>query len=346
MADGAHPAVSDASAPAGPRFFARMRHGRWGALVLAMGIVPEEENERGSEDPRARLPGFFLIGAMKAGTTSAYRYLAQHPELFLPDRKEPNYYWIGESPETADRLPDITRRTSTLDRRSYQSLYRGARRGQRCGEGSIRYLSSPRAARRIAEEIPHARALAILRHPAERAWSHYCANRERGVEPLADFAAALDQEESRLHPEFDQRFGYAWLGLYYEHLRAWDDALHPDRICIATYEDFCASPSRVLRRFFDFLEVEPSFRPDTSVRHNQSGQGRTRWLGRLLAHPQLRSRASSGVPARFSAGLGTLLRTRRRPLGEVERARLIETYREDTLRLQDRLGRDLSAWLR
>jgi hypothetical protein len=66
------------------------------------------------------------------------------------------------------------------------------------GEASPSYIYSPRAPERIQHYIPEAKLIAILRHPAERAYSNFIFNIQHGNEPLNDFAQALQEEETRI----------------------------------------------------------------------------------------------------------------------------------------------------
>ena len=43
------------------------------------------------------LPNFFIVGAAKAGTTSLANYLAQHPDIFIPELKEPKYFSCADN---------------------------------------------------------------------------------------------------------------------------------------------------------------------------------------------------------------------------------------------------------
>ncbi|WP_306751798.1 sulfotransferase family protein [Paracoccus actinidiae] len=109
-----------------------------------------------------RLPDFFIIGAAKAGTTSLYDMLIHHPGVFLPDRKEPEFFarddLYGEGIE------------------NYAWLFEPARPDQLTGEGSTLYSLSPLfpdTAARIARHVPQARFIYVLRQPVERAYSFY-----------------------------------------------------------------------------------------------------------------------------------------------------------------------------
>lgn len=111
---------------------------------------------------RLRLPDFFIIGAAKAGTTSLYDMLARHPGIFLPARKEPEFF--ARDDLYAEGLEN------------YAWLFEPARPDQLAGEGSTLYSLSPffpETAARIARHVPRARFVYVLRQPVDRAYSFY-----------------------------------------------------------------------------------------------------------------------------------------------------------------------------
>jgi hypothetical protein len=106
-----------------------------------------------------RLPDFLVIGAAKSGTTTLYAYLERHPQVHLPPAKEPEFFARDEN-----------------FAQWYRSLFDGARPDQVCGEASTiytRFPQFPQAAPRIAEAVPGARLIYLMRHPVSRAYSHF-----------------------------------------------------------------------------------------------------------------------------------------------------------------------------
>ncbi len=39
-----------------------------------------------------RLPDFLIIGAAKSGTTTLYKYLCWHPQVYMSTPKEPEFF--------------------------------------------------------------------------------------------------------------------------------------------------------------------------------------------------------------------------------------------------------------
>lgn len=311
------------------------------------------------DSPGGRIPDFFVIGAPKAGTTSLYRWLGQHPDIFMSPIKEPCFF----APEVVDYTPVSRRAYETdapalrawldgpmtmrrghgivLDWSDYLSLFRHAGDAVAAGEVSGNYLHSPGAPRRIRERIPGARIVMVLRDPAERLFSHYASALAAG-QVRGDFSAWVD-EQMRAESKRDPRFGPIHTGMYATHLRCWLASFPLTQVRVHFYEDYRDSPETVLNDIFDFVGVD-TCSIDTTIRHNVTMI--PRW-------PLLHSRVA---PAR--ALIGRLLPDRarralkqwyRRPpelrIPRAERSRLISVYRDEIIALQDLARRDLSLWL-
>lgn len=134
-----------------------------------------------TEKTSGRLPDFFVIGAAKSGTTSLYSYLFRHPRIFLSRIKEPEYF----------------SKTSAYDRGIdwYKGLFSEAGDNQRCGEASTTYTRWPHtldSSALIAKTVPDAKFIYIMRHPVERAYSHYAHHMRSGITMTFEEALSRD----------------------------------------------------------------------------------------------------------------------------------------------------------
>lgn len=303
--------------------------------------------------PEARLPTFLVIGAQRAGTTALYDHLRQHPQIFMSPVKEPHFFALEgwQPPRGAAR--GARRPVTTLE--AYRELFREASDERALGEASTLYLPSPDAAQRIRHHTPDVRLVALLRDPAERAWSAFLHQVRDGREPLEDFAAALAAEPRRVEAGWLQtHWGWLWryreLGYYHRQLAAYLQVFPRAQLRIYLYEDFSASPIRLLSDLFSFLGVDEEFVPDMTVRPNPSGRWRSATAGRILRKGgPVRSVLRRALPrgARWTLrnrAYGRLLE--KHPMPPEARADLQAGYRDDIRRLQDLLQRDLSSWLR
>lgn len=293
------------------------------------------------------LPNFMIVGAARCGTTAMTRFLQQHPEVSIPF-KEPGYFsgWWNPGLFAGPGYPKSHRYPGgfpSLD--AYQALYEGSANAQARGDASVSYLIDPDSARRIAEQIPDARIIAILRQPVERAYAHFIHARTHGVEPCSDFLQCLDQDAARRADNWLPVLSYLHSSRYVEQLTRYFECFDPIQIRIYLYDDWNCKPETVWTDLMRFLEIDPGFTPDFSVRHNESMRQKPLWtyvkpilkLARPLVpdaiRPQLQSRIIS-------------LWHRPTKLPPELRRRLTKQFFEDDInQLEHMLGRDMRNWL-
>lgn len=231
--------------------------------------------------PTARwraLPDFLIVGAQRAGTTSLYRLLADHPAVRFP-RLTKGVHWFDVE---YHRRPGWYRSNfplrATVDRQAT-----AAGEPVVVGEAAPYYAFHPFAPGRIAEQVPEAKLVFILRDPVTRAWSQFHHERVRGWEPLADFEAALEAEPVRLHGATEtlarrpghhlahQHNSYVARGQYREQIERLWAAVGRERVLVLYNEDLDRDPGPVVDRLHDFLGV--SRRQVTPGRWNPRSQG-------------------------------------------------------------------------
>ena len=301
------------------------------------------------------LPNFFVIGAPKAGTTAFYNCLCQHPEIYMSPIKEPFFFaFEGEPQIFAGPAGTVFRRRAVWRPRDYMLLYGAVTNQRAIGEASAIYLRSPLAARRIRQNLPHSRLIAILRQPAERAYSNYMFRVQQNIEPATTFEAALADEAVRLEQGWLPALCHKIDGYYHAQLSVYYDLFPREQIKIYLYEDWKERPQAMLRDLFCFLQVDETFSPE--LRHsNVTLLPRNRRLHQLAINSEgIERRLAPILPASGRFRVVSALRWFDKrynlapppPLDPEIRARLTADYREDILRLQDLIGRDLSHWLR
>jgi len=139
-----------------------------------------------------RFPDFFLIGAPRCGTTALSSYLADNPQVCFSRTKEPHYFSLFAPHVSLDELE-----TAYLAR--YFSHYREGHKA--IGEGSVSYLYSPDALRRILSLNSQARFIAILRNPVDMLPSYHLRMRFSLMEDVEDFATAWSLQKMRARGE-------------------------------------------------------------------------------------------------------------------------------------------------
>jgi hypothetical protein len=299
------------------------------------------------------MPNFIVIGAAKSGTSSLYYYLKQHPQVYMPasrDNKEPDFFTLeGESIERIGPNGKHTMKNAITDLESYQALFADVKDEIAIGEASTSYIYSEKAPQRIKYYIPDAKIIAILRDPAERAFSHFLFSLSNGREPIADFGKTLAQEEERIANNWSFQWHHKRRGFYYQQLKRYYDIFDPSQIRVYLFEDITKKPIELTQNIFEFLGVDPSFEPNVKKQHNPTNVPKNQTLNTLLNRPNLiKDTIKHFLPTGFRQGIADSLK--KKNLGKPElpkkiRKQLIEEYREDILQLQELINRDLSQWL-
>lgn len=299
------------------------------------------------------MPNFLIIGAAKCGTTALYETLQQHPQVYMSPIKEPRFFAFVDRPPSF-RGPGSERynRKNITELTVYQGLFDDVTTEKAIGEASPVYLSCwwpERTAENIRRHIPHARLIALLRQPAERAYSSYAHQRQIGSERIEDFRQAL-MAAARPDRADWLSIRYTGDGFYYANLKPYFERFPREQIRIYLYEDWNEHPRDTLRDLCRFLQVEEHFTPDLARRSNVTIWTRSQRLQRFLVHPHPLKRLSRlCVPAAARLAVVDRLRAFNRtappPLDPQLRRELTAQYRDDMLRLQALIGRDLSHWL-
>jgi hypothetical protein len=314
------------------------------------------ESQATVADTTSKTPNFIIIGAAKSGTTSLYHYLAQHPQIYMSPRKHTRFFaYENENPSFRGPGPvEPPMPYAIADVESYHALFDGASHETALGEASHSYLYQAQAAGRIKKYAPGMKLIAILRDPTERAFSHYRQLIRNGRERITDFTEALEKEEARVRDNWWPDFHYVRIGLYYQQLQRYLELFGHEQIKVYLYEDLCLDPTGMLCDVFRFLDVDDSFIPQANVRYNASGIPKNRSvhavLQRLRRVEPFAARVFSEGQMRLFLRIGSNLHNRNlssHRLSPQLRAKVTEAYfREDILRLQDLIQRDLSTWLR
>jgi hypothetical protein len=277
------------------------------------------------------LPDFLLVGAMKAGTTSLATWLGAHPDVHIPPAKEvsffndPYHFWLGVD--------------------WYREQFAGAAGEAAVGDATP-LMSNPVAVRHMADLLPDARIVAVLRHPVDRAWSHYCHLRALGHERRPFERAVADEERSASPPSGAVPLDYLHRSTYLPQVERLQAAYPPDRLLLLLFDDLRDDPAATFARACRFLGVDDAVAPGAVGRVSDPRPAfRSPLLAAALRRPGVRRRLPGpavGVLERANRG-----RLRPNPpMDPATRRRLVERFRPEVEELAARLGRDLSAWLR
>ena len=289
---------------------------------------------------RGRLPNFVIIGAAKAGTTSLYYYLKQHPQVFMSPIKEARYFAYNGK-DTRDILGKPLKlhfpvRTLT----AYMALFKDSKNELAVGEASPIYMESPVAAARIREVLPDVRIVAILRNSIERIVSDYLMRARMGLEPW-DVREAFRNEEATFLQE----------GFYYPQLRRYYDLFPQEQIRVYLFDDLQRDALSLVRNIYAHLGVNSTFEPNVETRHNVGGFPKSRIVNAILAQVAkvYERKAINALTPAWVVSLYWAVHkknmNREFAFPKDLRRCLAELYEDDILKVQTLVQRDLKHWL-
>ena len=303
---------------------------------------------------RELVPDAIVIGAPKAGTSALHAALARHPEVYASPVKEPKFYLCGEAPPPAYCGPgDAHSQQEWIWRRDdYERLFAAAPEGSVRLESTPFYLYDRDARRRLADELPHARFVAVIRDPIDRAYSNWMHLWVDGLEPCGDFVEACGREDDRIAAGWAPFWHYRRMGRYGEQLADLFDRVDRERVLVLRYRELVAEPTATLDRVSRFLGIAEgrvgTVPPDNSRPYVEPGL-RTAVLGRAI---RAGAYAGSFVPPKVwrqvSKPMVSALHLggpeRRPKLDPEQRRELLQTCTDDIAVLEDVLGESFADW--
>lgn len=280
----------------------------------------------------------FIVGAAKCGTTSLYRYLGSHPEIYMSAIKEPHHF-------SSTDVPGSWRRPGIGDQESYDALFRTSEGYQYRGEASTSYLWDPQTPAALWNYNPESRIVILLRDPVERAFSHYLMHVRDGRESRP-FANAIADDLIRPPGHYGRDSLYVELGMYSAGVRRFLDQFGHKRVSIIETSNLMNTRSDVLQELVEWLGIPP-FASEESFQELYNSHREPRGP---LARRVVRSRWAKGLAdrlprsARDWISYQVLQRDAQKPsLDEAVADLLRETYGGDIRELRSFLGVELPS---
>jgi hypothetical protein len=273
------------------------------------------------------LPNFLIIGAAKAGTTSLHQYLRHHPQVFMPETKELSYF--------------VEENNWNRGRGWYRQQFEGATTAVAIGEASPRYAMYPvyrGVPRRIAELLPGARLIYVVRDPIERMRSHYLDRLIYGVETEPIEQALLTNpiylNSSRYALQIEQYLEY----------------FSREKLLIVRAEYLRHDRARIVRRILEFLGIEGDWHAPVLERefHTTAERRMPRLLGRRILRSRARGIFGRLPPLVRERLLGPFMfrrvATDRIAIPEGIRCQLADALRDDVRRLHRYVEDSFDGW--
>ena len=291
------------------------------------------------------LPLVVCIGSSKAGTTTLFELLRQHPEVAASSTKETNFFFDD----------DLYRRGFDWFRRTH---FRPERHSKILFDADPAYQVHPHVFERIRNCAPDARIILIVRNPVDRAFSQYLYRAQLG-RTKETFEDVCREEPARIAAGGNARneHGYLERSRYGRYIAKLLNCFPRDRVHFIKFESFIADQMQTMAVLQSWLQLAPfNFEP---VHENPTGRPRSLILARILYDARLRGlRRAMGAPLEMlglkTSAVATVQRLNEVPyppdekprLAASTRRRLLEEFMDDIALTERLTGLDLEDWKR
>ena len=287
-----------------------------------------------------RKPNFLIIGAPKAGTTSLYHYLGQHPEIEFAAMKEPKYFSFKDLKfdfNGPSRAVDKIKKSTVTDKDNYLKLFSNLT-APNIGEASPNYFHYIPAAENIYDFNPKMRLIVILRNPVDRLYSDWKHNIRMGWEPIKRFDNIFQTTEIRMARNSLPYYDYLIKGNYASHLTRFYNFFSEEQIKVVLYDDFQKDSNLVCKEIIKFLGARSDFSFETKKIYLQSGftprnirlHKVSKRIGRLNQWFANKVIKFNSIPEEISAKNRLLVQ---------------DYYYSEVIALERMIGRSLKSWL-
>ncbi len=298
------------------------------------------------------LPNFLIVGVGKSGTTTLYYILKEHPDIFMSPVKEPCFFSAQFLNLPQKGIQD-EKKLFVREFADYCTLFADVKNEKAIGEASadtIYYYEH--TIPMIKQVLGEPRIIIMLRNPVDRAYSNYM-HLWRDNREYLSFEDGLAQEEARIRNAWQVMWYYKKRGLYYDQVKAFMEAF--SHVHVVLTDELKKNPQDTLKGVYEFLEVATDFQTtQTRKQYNISGfprfktfnnfflmknafQRTVRAVGSFLLTADRYAKFRDAIRAKF------FIRVDMKP---ETRAYLQNEFRDDILKLQDLLQKDLSGWLK
>ena len=291
------------------------------------------------------LPNFICPGAAKAGTTSIYEVLVQHPDVFLSHvNKEAHFFDYDDNYKKGLQWYSET-------------FFKEYKNQKVVGDITPLYMYLPAAVERIYNDLGNnIKFVFMLRDPVERAYSQYKFNVKRSFEKES-FPVAIALETERLQKDFFSTVHYSYIdrGMYHRQIQNFLKYFPVENMHFITFEeDFMQQKQATIANLLEFLNLAPA-QLQIDKHANPTAMPKSKWLNELIySQTGIRNIARKLLPSyELRRKLSRYIRKKNEKAAVFEklqpgfRKELIDRYfKTDILELQKLLNRDFSLWLK
>ena len=287
-------------------------------------------------------PNFLIVGAAKAGTTSLAKYLGEHPDIYIPDKKEPRFFVkdVLKGMCDEDPLKNHILKTSVLNEKEYYDLYNVKEKLR--GDASVHYLYHHKEAiPEIKKHLGDVPIIIMLRNPVNRLISNYKFLKSYGLQSVE---IEVEKEIFKKENNYNSFWFIKELGLYSDSINAFMNSFTNVKIII--FEDFIKKPKEIYNDSVQWLGLQNRELKNLEI-HNQSLEDKIvyrvlRKFGiiffvKLLVGERIKTFLQKQKINFFSKKIKV-------DISSEFRKELVEFYTNDILRLEQDFKLDLNSW--
>lgn len=306
-------------------------------------------------------PNLFIVGAAKAGTTSLYYHLKQHPEVYLCPIKEPNFFSTDIKIENFSSA--YRKRTTFVDNsyfntlplkelqlsfvknaQQYAKLFQNVTNEKIICEASTSYLYSSEAAKNIFNFNPDSKILIILRNPVERTFSHYLMAVKYGFTSL-NFRQAIEKDLATHRKGWGQSELFIELSLYYKQIKRYFDIFPKNQIKIILFDDLIKHQEKTIKEVYNFLSINKQYYTNLDKK-NAAEIPKFPKTNKLLTDVGIKQMILKVINNKTKQKLKSYLFFKKKnQLSQTDKIFLLSFFEKDIQKTSKLIGIDLSYWL-
>ena len=299
------------------------------------------------------LPNFLIVGAAKSGTTSLYKYLLEHPDIYLPQKRKELRFFSSMSADYKGPGDENINQSIIQSIDEYKVFFDDVVYQKAIGESSPDYLYHyEKSVENIKKYLGDVKIIIILREPVSRAYSHYLMYVRDGREELS-FEDALINENDRIQNNWEWGWAYKYAGLYHTQVKAYLENF--SNVKVYLFDDLKNDESKLMKDLYGFLDVDASFiATNLDEKFNISGVPKYKFIQKLITQKNIIKTIVKPImdfvlSAKMKKTIVDRIKNKnliRKAMSEGTKKELKEFYAEDIKKLELLIDRDLSIWLR
>jgi len=216
-----------------------------------------------------KYPNFMCVGAQKAGTTTVFEILRQHSHIYLHPKKELHFF---------DREEEYKKGFNWY----INTYFNNVKKEMAIGEITPNYMCEEYVPERIYKDLgANIKLIFILRNPANRAFSHYNMNINRGLKNKSFDFIVNNWKENEINST-DVAYHFIKRGFYDVQIQNFLHYFNKENCLFLLFEkDIEQNIDITIKKIQDFL-VLPKEKLNSNIKLNVAGINKSQKIDTIL----------------------------------------------------------------